>query len=321
MTDRPTQQVFVVADLSMMDDAGQQSITTLARFGDHAKVGDVDTTVSVPVDQDDADSIRQLVFDGHALLVNTHMDARAFADRLGTRQYYFHPATGKLGSYQLAIPMIMTFFLMHADPGLAAHLMTPGDHIIARGYQETVFRFDRTAEALTAQILTPRVPDALHQELVVPVDLQQAPPSDIASADWVVHSCALTDVAEATESYTNFPELTPEFVAAFETFQRRLCVRQLAKQEAEFLRQPLVPTVETALLDMARRCGYWDDTPFSSFAYSFLILGQEGLSDSPNFRCDADQHPARALFNIEMPRIDATNRKRNIARYGAGWDK
>lgn len=321
MTDQLTQQVFVVADLSTMDDAGQESIATLTHFADHAKVGDVATTVSVPVDQNDADRIRQLVRDGHAMLVNTHMDADTFADRLGTRQYYFHPETGKIGSYQLAIPMIMSFFLMHAEPSLAAHLMTPGDHIIARGYQETVFRFDRTADALNAQILTPRAPDVLHQELVVPVEMQDMPDSNIEAADWVVHSCALTDVAVATETYADFPELTPAFIAAFEMFQRRLCVRKLAKQESRFLREPLVPSVENALLDMARRCGYWHDVPFSSFAYSYLILGQETLSDSPNFQCDADQHPARAVFNIEMPRIDATNRKNNIVRFGPDWDK
>jgi len=321
MIEQPTQQVFVVADLSILDGAEKENIATLSNFADHAKVGEVDTMVSVPVDQDDAERVRQLVADGHALLVNTHMDAETFANNLGRRQYYFHPETGKLGAYQLAIPLIMTFFLMHANPSLAAHLMAPGDHIISRGYHETIFRFDRTPDELSAQILTPRTPDVLHQELVVPIEMQEAGNSNIASADWVVHSGVLTNVEKATETYTNFPELTPEFISAFEVFQRRLCVRQLAKEEAGFLSEPLVPSVESALLDRARRCGYWDELPFSSFAYSFLILGQEGLYDSPNFLCDADQHSARALFNIEMPRIDATNRKRNIVKFGVDWNK
>jgi hypothetical protein len=101
-------------------------------------------------------------------------------------------------------------------------------------------------------------------------------------------------------------------------------VRELARQEQKYLAEPFSTDLEDRLLVTARHCGYWHDLPFSSFAYAFLILGQDSLlNDQPNFKCNSGTEPhfAQAYFDIDMVRMDAGNRRMNLELYGPNWGK
>ncbi|WP_298356901.1 hypothetical protein [uncultured Litoreibacter sp.] len=317
-----TMQHYVLADLTLADPAQKDALSAFPGFDQAAHIGGAPNLLALPVAPGDEASTHALVAKGLGIFVASHLSLKDLATRIGERLYYFHPATGRLGSYAICLPVIMSFFLLNAGPALAAHLTHDMSRIVARGYQDTIFSFSIQDQALQAKLMQPATENGLREELTLPDAVRAIPVKQIENSGWVVHACDIQNASDAKATYGTFPELTQDFVAAFELFQRRLCVRQLAQQEAQYLKLPFSVELEDQLLATARRCGYWDDLPFSSFAYSYLILGQQSMEDNPNFKCDPDTHPNRALFDIEGIRtMSADIRVRNLKKYGPDWDK
>jgi hypothetical protein len=322
MTDQQ-QQAFMVADTAQLSSVDLAKLQRLPEFGDAFLIGDVPHQLAIPVAIEDEDIMRELLAAGTASYIVTSLAPKVFADRLGVLHYYFHPHTGRLNSYSLCIPMILAFFLANAGPALAQHVMQGMQAVVAKGYAETVWQAEVIETRFQFRLISPDA-QALPDDIILPVE-QRQPIQDIADpSDWVRNACVLQPTAQAAQDSGSFPELTPEFITAFETFQRRLCVRQLVEQERNYLAEPFTTDLEDRLLVTARHCGYWQDLPFSSFAYAFLILGQDSLlNDQPNFKCNtqADPHPLQAFLDIDMVRMDAGNRRQNLALYGPDWGK
>lgn len=312
---------YVIADLNRIEPSRQEELKMLPGFQQAACVGDAPDLLVMPVDQGDQASTHSFVANGICSFVTSSLSLQALAERFGEKLYYFHPATGRLGSYAICVPMILSFFLLNAGPALAGYLTSDFTRIVARGYQGSVFGFTPTASTLQAKLMYPVSAKVFRNELTLPDAVRATPVQKIENSEWVVHACNIENVSRSETTYGTFPELTPDFIAAFELFQRRLCVRQLATAQASYLKNPFTVELEDQLLATARKCGYWDDLPFSSFAYSYLILGRDNLAANANFKCDADAHPNRALIKIETVRkLSAELRVRNLKRYGLNWD-
>jgi hypothetical protein len=322
MTD-PALRAFLVADTTHLAPPDLAALQRLPDFADALPIGDVQQQLAIPVAREDEDIMRALISAGTASYIVTTMSPKVFAERFGALHYYFHPRTGRLESYSLCIPMILAFFLANAAPALAQHVMHGMQAVVARGYADTIWQAELIETRYQFRLISPNAA-ALPDDIILPVDQRQPIQTIEDPADWVRNACILQPAHEAQQDFGAFPELTPAFITAFETFQRRLCVRQLAQAEKPYLKDPFSTDLEDRLLVTARHCGYWHDLPFASFAYAFLILGQNDLvNNSANFTCNTqpDPHPGQALFDIDMVRQDAANRRRNLELYGPNWGK
>jgi hypothetical protein len=322
MTETPI-HAFMVTDTAQLAPEALAELQRLPDFADALPIGDVPHQLAIPVAMEDEDIMRELLAAGTASYIVTTLAPKAFAERLGALHYYFHPRTGRLDSYSLCIPMILAFFLANAGPALAQHVMQGMQAVVAKGYADTVWQAEVIDTRYQFRLISPDA-RALPDDIILPVE-QRQPIQEIEDpTDWVRNACTLQPVDLMQQDYGAFPELSPAFITAFETFQRRLCVRQLAQQEQKYLAEPFSTDLEDRLLVTARHCGYWHDLPFSSFAYAFLILGQEFLEkDSLNYRCNSspDPNPIQALMDIDMVRRDAGNRRKNLELYGLDWGK
>ncbi len=322
MTDQPL-HAFMVADTALLAPHDLAALERLPDFADALPIGDVPHQLAIPVAMEDEDIMRELLAAGTASYIVTTLPPKAFAERFGALHYYFHPATGRLDSYSLCIPMILAFFLANAAPALAQHVMQGMGAVVAKGYAETVWQAEVIDAHYQFRLISPDA-RALPDDIILPAEQRQPIQTIEDPSDWVRNACTLQPVDLVAQDFGAFPELTPEFILAFETFQRRLCLRELARQEQKYLAEPLSADLEDRLLVTARHCGYWHDLPFSSFAYAFLILGQDYLlNKSPNFTCNTqpDPHPIQAAADLEMVRRDAGNLRRNLERFGPNWGK
>jgi hypothetical protein len=320
MTDPPI-HAFMVADTAQLAPEALAELQRLPDYADALPIGDVPHQLAIPVAMEDEDIMRELLAAGTASYIVTTLAPKAFAERLGALHYYFHPRTGRLDSYSLCIPMILAFFLANAGPALAQHVMQGMQAVVAKGYADTVWQAEVIDTRYQFRLISPDA-RALPDDIILPVE-QRQPIQEIEDpTDWVRNACTLQPADLIQQDFGAFPELTPAFIAAFETFQRRLCVRELARQEQKYLAEPFSTDLEDRLLVTARHCGYWHNLPFSSFAYAFLILGQDSLlNDQPNFKCNTepDPHPIQSAADLQMVRRDAGNLRRNLERYGPNW--
>lgn len=320
MTD-PALHAFMVADTAQLPPLALAELQRLPDFADALPIGDVPHQLAIPVAMEDEDIMRELLAAGTASYIVTSLAPKAFAERFGALHYYFHPRTGRLDSYSLCIPMILAFFLANAGPTLAQHVMQGMGAVVAKGYAETVWQAEVIDARYQLRLISPDA-SALPDDIILPVEQRQPVQGIEDQTDWVRNACTLQPLDLKQQDFGAFPELTPDFITAFETFQRRLCVRELARQEQKYLAEPFSTDLEDRLLVTARHCGYWHDLPFSSFAYAFLIMGQdELLNRSLNFKCNTqpDLNPIQALVDINMVRIDTGNLRRSLEKYGPAW--
>lgn len=308
---------YALADLTALDPAQKGLWSSLSAADDAQPVGGVEALALVALRSSDFAAFGDLLRGGAASLISSRQHPEVLARDLGQRHYYFHPGTGRLLSYAICVPVIMAFFLANATPALAQHLTERVERIVAKGYAGVYVEAQRDTLGIEIRLAQPMAAAQWDQEIVLASEHAEQSVEAVRDSQWVLRSCPLIDTTEAEAAYGSFPELTPEFIAAFERFQRRLCLRRLAEAEKAYLERPFDASLEARLLSKAKSCGYWDDLSFSSFAYSYLILGEADLSENQNFVCDPDTHPGRALFNLELPRKDADFRKRNIDRFGA----
>ncbi len=308
---------FALTDLTGLSPALKELWDSLKGSGEPYSVGDADELALVPIAQEDVPAVGKLLQGGGASIVTSARSAEELAQELGERHYYFHPHTGRIQSFAICAPVIMAFFLANATPSLAAHMTQDFERIVAKGYAGVYVEALRNEEHIAIRLAQPAIQTEWQNEIVLAANHESAGLQAVENSDWVLRSCAIENIGAAEAQYGSFPELNADFIAAFERFQRRLCVRQLVKSEGKFLDSPFDRALEEALLNKARACGYWDDLAFSSFAYSYLILGEADLTSSPNFVCNPEAHPMEAVFAIEMPQEEADIRKRNIKQFGS----
>lgn len=195
---------------------------------------------------------------------------------------------------------------------------------MSKGYGDAVFRVEIDEAGLTARpfasIPFASIPSATFADEITLAQADSADRTAPIDTGWVVHACAFNGHPTRHTPLGSFPELTLEFQRLFDMFERRLCVRQLARSQAKYLARPHDRALEDRLLAKSERCGYFDAAAFSSFAFAYLVLGEARLDDSPNFTClPPDTAPTDAVVEVQGVVRDAGLLKRGIDRYGPNW--
>lgn len=302
---------YLVADRTYLTlESAKADLDALAAIRPHALISESEAQLAISVSKEDDEIVSSLVAAGAAILVVAKLHLTAFAESFGQRQFFFRPDSGRLVACQICAPVVLSFFLLHADGALAGHLMRDVHRLVVANEKLEVLEIQANEDRMSGSLLfaqTGAEPDG---------DLK-FPPSSPKDLTWLQTFCPFNSDDEAREGLGQFPHLDEAFLTKLGDFERRLCARKIARAEKKYLLdQGPYPALEDRLVRAATECGYLDELVFPRFVRAFLILGEDFLRSREYFRCGPDQHFSDALASMRFAMDEVGFRIRRIDRFG-----
>lgn len=262
------------------------------------------------VQADAAHGIKQIIIaQGGALWISNTRNPNAPVPSCVVKRHL----TSEIMSINLSNPVILSFLLLHGAPAIAGQTLGGFDRVIATTYTGAVIEFAKDGTDITARLKNNETVASLHGD---PVLIDAPAPTEDA---WRTRNCMFKLNADTQTAHGDIPELDEAFQSRFETFERRLCLRDLVQIETDYLHAPYTLAQEDAILQLARDCGYWQTSLFAKFANAVLVLGEEGVRTGSIFECAPDLPAARGLLPMAEAGDNMAFHKDMVDRFGADY--